>query len=104
MSGSKERLTVTVDPDLVEAASTAVREGRAGSLSARVNLAQAERAAKDRRLRALASSIATYEKDFGAIAPEEIATQARADRGAARVIRGRRLPAKVRRSAGSRAT
>jgi hypothetical protein len=33
MSASKERLTVTVDPDLVEAASVAVQEGRSGSLT-----------------------------------------------------------------------
>ena len=90
MSASKERLTVTVDPDLVEAASAAVAEGRVGSLSAWVNLALSERAAKERRLRALAGAIAAYEKEFGPISAEEISTQTRTDREAARVIRGGR--------------
>jgi hypothetical protein len=92
MSASKERLTVTVDPDLVEAASAAVAEGRVCSLSAWVNLALSERAAKERRLRALAGAIAAYEKEFGPIAAAEISSQARADREAARVIRSRRPP------------
>ena len=82
MSASKERLTVTVDPELVEAASAAVAEGRVGSLSAWVNLALSERAAKERRLRALAGAIAAYEQEFGPISADEIAAQARADREA----------------------
>lgn len=97
MNPSKARLTVTVDPDLVEAASAAVAEGRVGSLSAWVNVALSERAAKERRLRALAGAIAAYEKEFGPISAEEIAAQARADREVGRVIRGGRPPAKPRR-------
>ena len=84
----KERLTVTVDPNLVEAGNQAVSEGRVESLSAWVNQALAERAAKERRLSALAGAIASYEAAFGAITPDEIAAQARADRVAARVVRG----------------
>jgi hypothetical protein len=86
---SKDRLTVTVDPQLVEAGNAAVAEGRAGSLSAWVNLALHERAAKDLRLRALADAVAAYESEFGEITAEELAAQARADRAAARVVRGR---------------
>ena len=85
---SKERLTVTVDPHLVEAANAAVAEGRVDSLSAWVNLALSERAAKDRRLRALADAIGAYESEFGAITAEELAAQERADRASARVVRG----------------
>lgn len=85
---SKERLTVTVDPHLVQAAGEAVAEGRVDSLSAWVNLALAERAAKDRRLRALADAVGAYEIEFGPITAEEIAAQERADRAAARVVRG----------------
>ena len=85
---SKERLTVTVDPELVRAAGEAVAEGRVDSLSAWVNLALAERAAKERRLRALAGAVAAYEREFGGITDAEIAAQQRADRAAARVIRG----------------
>jgi len=64
---SKERLTVTVDSELIEAANQAVTEGRVASLSGWVNLALAERAAKERRLRALAEAVAAYEDEFGEI-------------------------------------
>ena len=41
---SKERLTVTVDPDVVRAGTAAVAEGLVDSLSAWVNLALVEQA------------------------------------------------------------
>jgi hypothetical protein len=84
---SKERLTVTLDHELVAAGNDAVAEGRVGSLSAWVNLALAERAAKDRRLRALGEAVAAYEAEFGEIGVDEIQAQ-RADRAAARIVRG----------------
>jgi len=84
---NKERLTVTVDPNLVQAGSDAVAAGRAESLSAWVNLALAERVAKERRLRAMGEAIAAYEAEFGAITADELAAQQRADRGSARVVR-----------------
>jgi len=84
---SKKRLTVTVDPHLVQAGNDEVSAGRVDSLSAWVNQALAERAAKDRRLRAMAAAVAAYEDGFGTITDEEIAAQARADRLAARVVR-----------------
>ena len=87
---SKERLTVTIDSELLEAANEAVGEGRAGSLSAWVNLALAERAAKDRRLRALAEAVAAYENEFGEITSAEIAVQQHADRRDAVAVRPRR--------------
>src|SRR5262249_33751478 len=77
---SKERLTVTVDSELIEAATQAVTEGRAASLSGWVNLALGERAAKERRLRALAEAVAAYEHEFGEITAAELAGQERADR------------------------
>ncbi|HEY3351610.1 MAG TPA: hypothetical protein VGQ83_00045 [Polyangia bacterium] len=89
MSKRKERLTVTVDPVLVEAGNAAVRSGRAESLSGWVNQALAERAAKDRRLQALAESVAAYEAELGPITDEELTAQARADRRSAIVVRGR---------------
>src|SRR5687767_10699907 len=85
---SKERLTVTVEPHLVQAGNEAVAEGRVGSLSAWVNLALVERAAKERRLRALADAIAAYEQEFGVMTSEELQAQERADRASARVVRG----------------
>lgn len=60
---SKERLTVTVDPHLAQAAN-------------------------HQRLRALADAVAAYEREFGASGSEELAVQERTDRASARVVRG----------------
>jgi nucleotide-binding universal stress UspA family protein len=89
MSARKERLTVTVDPDLIHAGNDAVAEGRADSLSAWVNAALTEKVAKERRLAALAEAVASYEKKHGVISAQELAEQARADRESATVVRGR---------------
>lgn len=90
MSTKKARLTVTVDPGLVRAGQRAVRAGRAESLSGWVNTALAERIEKEQRLAALADAIALYEAEHGEITSTELALQARADRRAATVVRGRR--------------
>lgn len=95
MTKRKERLTVTVDPELVAAGNAAVNEGRAESLSGWVNQALAERAASDRRLRALAEAVAAYEADHGSITPEELATQERMDRERAIVVRGARIASSI---------
>ena len=84
----KTRLTVTVDPALVRAGNAAVKAGDADSLSAWVNTALADRAAKERRLRAMGEAIAAYEAEFGTMTAEELATQTRADQQSARVLRG----------------
>jgi hypothetical protein len=88
MKARKERLTVTVDRALVQAAARSVKAGRAQSLSGWVNLALEERATKERRLLALADAVATYEKQHGEITQGELAQQARVDSEAAQVIRG----------------
>lgn len=88
MMTPKLRLTVTVDPDLVEAGNRAVAKGSAGSLSAWVNQALADRARRDQQLAQLGDAIADYEAEFGAIPAEEMARQRRADREAAVVVRG----------------
>ncbi len=90
MTPRKERLTVTVDPELIEAGNAAVAAGLAESLSAWVNAALTAKAAQDKKLRALASAVADYESEFGEITDEELASQRRADREAAVVVRGRR--------------
>jgi hypothetical protein len=87
MTKRKERLTVTVDPEVVAAGNAAVDSGIADSLSAWVNEALAERAARDRRLLAMSEAIATYEAEHGEITQAEIAAQQRADRQAAIVVR-----------------
>jgi hypothetical protein len=88
MSARKERLTVTVNPEFIEAGNDAVAEGRAESLSAWVNAALAEKVARERRLVALAAAVDEYEKRFGTISARELADQARADRESAIVVRG----------------
>lgn len=93
MTQRKDRLTVTVDRALLQAGSQAVAAGRADSLSGWVNLALAERVAKEERLRAIGEAIATYEAKFGEITADELAIQARDDRRSAVVVRGR---AKIR--------
>jgi hypothetical protein len=98
MSTRKERLTVTVDPEFIQAGNDAVAEGRAVSLSAWVNAALAERIARERRLVALAEAVDAYEERFGVISPQELAAQARADRESAIVVRGSRGTALKRKS------
>ena len=71
------RLTVTVDRTLLDAGNQALADGRADSLSARVNVALAERAAKEQCLAAMRDAVPRYEAEFGAISEREIATQAR---------------------------
>ena len=80
MSTPKERVTVTVDRALLEAGNEAVASGRASSLSAWVNAALAERAVKERHLRAMAEAVAEYEAEFGVISAAELAAQQRDDR------------------------
>jgi len=89
MRTSKERLTTTVDRDLIRAGKEAVAAGRAASLSGWVNAALAERAAKDRRLQAMVEAVAAYETERGEISAAELAAQERADRQSAVVVRGR---------------
>lgn len=101
MKKRKERLTVTVDPSLVEAGNEAVAAGRADSLSGWVNLALAERAAKERRLKAMDAAIAAYESEFGVITDEELAARERADREAAIVVRGHSGASRKRRRRGT---
>ena len=99
MSERKERVTVTLDRALVEAANAAVAAGRADSLSAWVNLALAEQVARERRLSALSTLLAEYEAEYGVITPEELAFREREDRRKAIVIRGSAsVPARKRRS------
>jgi len=90
MTGRKQRLTVTVDPELVEAGSRAVADGEADSLSGWVSAALWEKVDRDRKLAHLGAAIADYEAEFGEITAEELVAQGRADREDAVVVRGRR--------------
>lgn len=81
-------MTVTVDPELVEAANRAVAEGEAESLSGWVSAALVDKVAKDRKLAGLQKAVEAYEAEFGEITPEELAAQARTDREGAVIVRG----------------
>ena len=87
MSPSKERMTVTVERALIAAAKHAVASGRASSLSAWVNAALAERAAKERHLRAMADAVAAYEEQFGALSAAELIAQEREDHRTSLAVR-----------------
>ena len=104
MTSSKRRLTVTVDPNLVEAANRAVEAGEAASLSGWVSAAMAEKARRDDRLALSRAAVVDYESEFGEITAAEIAAVKRADRADAIVLRGRSAPGQRRRSARRRPT
>jgi hypothetical protein len=93
MTAKKQRLTVTVDPELIEAGQRAVESGQAESVSGWVSAALADKIRRDRKLALLAAAVADYEKEFGEISTEEIVAQRRADRRDATVVRGRRQQA-----------
>ena len=86
---SKQRLSVSVDAELVEAAEHAVKRGRTESVSAWVNDALRAKLDQDRRLEALANFISLYESEHGEITPEEIRLAARRARSSALPVRGR---------------
>lgn len=90
MTDRKRRLTVTVDPALVEAAKRAVKTGQAESVSGWVSSALEDRVQRDRKLALLAAAIADYESEHGEITTQEIVAQHRADRRDATVVQDQR--------------
>src|SRR3954467_5027389 len=98
MTVRKQRLTVTVDPELVEAGKRAVTSGAADSLSEWVNMALSERARRDLQLARLGEAIADFEAEFGEITSQEIADRRRSDREDAVVVRGGRRPGRAAKS------
>ena len=83
----KQRVTVTVDEFLLDAATAAVREGRARSVSEWIGEAMAQRRDRDQRLAVLGRLVAEYETEHGLITDDEIAEQAQKDRDAAASFR-----------------
>ena len=88
MREPKQRLTITVEPALVEAGQLAVERGEADSMSAWVNDALVDRARLDEKRRLLAAAIADYELEFGEITADEIEAQRRHDREHSTIVRG----------------
>ena len=89
---TKERLSASVDADLVAVAQEAVAQGRAESVSAWVNEALRLKVAHDRRLRALDEFVAAFEAEHGEITEAEMSEAARRARGRAVVVRGEPAP------------
>jgi Arc/MetJ-type ribon-helix-helix transcriptional regulator len=69
---AKERLSASVDIELIEQARAAVAAGRADNVSAWVNEALRLYADEDRGLAAFDKYMTEYEAEFGEITPEEI--------------------------------
>ena len=80
MSG-KERLSASVDSELLAAAQAAVADGLAANVSAWVNEALIRQVAHDRRLRALDDFLAAFESQHGAITDREMRDADRRARG-----------------------
>jgi Arc/MetJ-type ribon-helix-helix transcriptional regulator len=86
---TKQRLSASVDAELMAAAQQAVTEGRAESISAWVNEALRLKTDHDRRLKALDDFLAAYEAEHGEITEDEMLAAGRRARERAIVVRGR---------------
>jgi Arc/MetJ-type ribon-helix-helix transcriptional regulator len=86
---TKERLSASVDAELIAAAQDAVAGGKAESVSAWVNDALRLKAEQDRKLDSLKEFIAAFEAEHGEITEQEMADAARKARARAVVVRGR---------------
>lgn len=84
----KQRLSASVDADLVAAGRAAVVAGAAGNLSSWVNEALRRQAAHDQRLAALGDFLANFETEHGQLSEAEIAQASRWARERAIVVRG----------------
>lgn len=91
----KQRLSASVDADLVHAAEAAVAAGQTETVSAWVNEALRLKLEHDRRLLALAKYIKQYESEHGEITPEEMRSAARRARARATPVRAP-APARAR--------
>ena len=86
---SKQRLSVSVETDLIGAGHRAVAKGWAESMSAWVNEALRLKADDDRRMEALDEFIAVYESSHGEITEGDMVGAARRARERARRGPGR---------------
>lgn len=93
---SKQRLSASVDADLLTAAQRAVAAGHAASLSAWVNDALRLKADHERRLAALDDFLASYEATHPPITDLDIDQALQRARGRAVVVRGKPQPRQPR--------
>jgi hypothetical protein len=87
---AKQRLSASVDADLLAAAEAAAKRGEAANVSAWVNEAMRFKLEHDRGLSELAAVIADFEAEHGAITNVEIEQAARTARSRALTVRGSR--------------
>lgn len=87
---NRERLSATVEADVLSAGRRAVADGRAESLSAWVNDALRRQTDHDRRMKAADEFIREYEAEHGVITEEEIREATRSTRDRAIRVRPRR--------------
>lgn len=85
----KQRLSASVDAELLHRAQSAVEAGRAESISAWVNDALRLKADHEQRMEALDSFIAAYEDEHGEITESEIDGAVRRARERATVVRSK---------------
>jgi Arc/MetJ-type ribon-helix-helix transcriptional regulator len=85
----KQRLSASVDAELLHVAQAAVEAGRATSLSAWVNDALRLKADHERRMAALDAFVAAYEAEHGVITQAEMDEAVRRARGRATVVRSK---------------
>jgi hypothetical protein len=85
---AKRRLSASVDAEALAAAEAAVERGQIESVSAWVNEALQAKAARDRRLLALADFIEDHEREQGVITEQEMEAAVRRARATAVAVRG----------------
>ncbi|HEY4105671.1 MAG TPA: hypothetical protein VGM44_17350 [Polyangiaceae bacterium] len=100
----KQRLSASVDREVLAAAQAAVAGGSAANISEWVNRALHRQAEHDQRMRALDQFLAAYEQEHGVITEAEIQSATRSARARAVVVRGtkRRASQSARRRSGAR--
>jgi hypothetical protein len=86
---TKQRLSASVDAELLEQGHAAVRAGRADSLSAWVNDGLRLKAEHDQRMQAMDTFLAAYEAEHGVITESDMAEAERWARAHSTVVRGR---------------
>jgi hypothetical protein len=84
----KQRLSASVDADLLRAAEAAAERGQVATVSAWVNDALRLKLLHDQRLHALSEFVDAYEAAHGEITPDEM-------EGAARSARNRAVPVRA---------
>src|SRR5215211_1823980 len=90
MKATKQRLSASVDAELIDAAEKAAAQGEVANVSAWVNDAMKLKVEHDRGLAELAAVIADFETEHGDITSAEIEKAVRAARSVAVSVRGAR--------------